>query len=103
MVSRLLLVAVIALLPFRCGADDAGISRPDAVEAARAYVVRADYGGDGPLFYRNTGNAPTIVRQTVDRAGDRWWFVRFDDFQAMQRHCVKVRRASDVVAEGTAC
>lgn len=100
---RVLLVAVMALLPFRCGAEDAEISRANAIQAARAYVVHADYGGDHPLFYRNTGNAPTVVRQTVDKAGNRWWFVRFDDLQAMQRHCVKVRRRSDVVVEGTAC
>jgi hypothetical protein len=103
-VFRLLLVPVIAFLPFRCGTEYADISRASAVKAARAYVVRVDYRGDVSRFYRNTGDRPTVVREKRDKNGDSWWFVRFDDFQTLNAHCVKVRRSSvRVISRGTAC
>jgi hypothetical protein len=104
MLSRDLLVPVVALLPLSCGTQYAGISKTSAVEAAKAYVVRMDYRGDEPGFYRNTGNRPTVVRRTRDTSGNRSWFVRFDDLQAMHNHCVTVRRSSArVITKGAAC
>jgi len=99
-----LLSASVALLSASCGADYAGISRVSAIQAAKTYVVREDYRRDEPLFYRNTGNRPAAVRRTRDASGQRAWFVRFDDFQAMHKHCVMVRRISaHVLTRRTAC
>jgi len=104
MLIGLVLVALIALFPLSSGSEYGGLSRARAVEAAKNYVVQADYSGDGALFYRNTGNRPTAVRRTRDIAGHQWWFVRFDDFQAMNRSCVTVRRSSSrLVSRATAC
>jgi hypothetical protein len=103
MLFGLVLVAVIALFP-SSGTEYAGLSRERAVKAAKNYVVQTDYGGDVALFYRNTGNRPTAVRRTRDFLGHQWWFVRFDDFQAMDTSCVTVRRVSSrVVRRATAC
>src|SRR3954447_11099909 len=80
------------------------ISRASAIQAAKTYVVREDYRRDEPLFYRNTGNRPAAVRRTRDANGRRAWFVRFDDCQAMHKHCVMVRRVSaHVLTRRTAC
>lgn len=104
MTYGLLLLSALALLPASCGPEYVGLSQARAIEAAKAYVVREDYGGDEPLFYRNTGNRPAAVRRTRDPGGRRAWLVRFDDFQAMGKHCVTVRRTSvHVLAQGTAC
>jgi hypothetical protein len=104
MMSRSLLLPAIALLPLSCATDYAGLSRARAVEAAKGYVVREDYRGDEPLFYRNTGNRPATVLRTRDASGHRSWFVRFDDFQAMRRNCVTVRRSSSrLIISGTPC
>jgi hypothetical protein len=104
MSSRVLLVGALALLSASCGSESASVSRASAIKAAKAYVVRVDYRGDEPLFYRNTGNRLVSVRRTRDASGHQQWVVRFDDFQAMRRHCVSVRRnSSRLVATGTAC
>ena len=104
MLSRVLLAGALALIPTSCGGEYAGISRASAVNAAKAYAVRVDYRGDEPLFYRNTGDRPASVQRARDVSGHRFWFVRFDDSQAMRSHCVSVRRGSShVVATGTAC
>jgi hypothetical protein len=82
----------------------ARVSRARAVEEAKAFVVRVDYGGDEPLFYRNTGDRPVVVRPTTEAGGHRSWFIRFDDSEAMRTHCVIVRRSSPrVITRGTAC
>jgi hypothetical protein len=91
MTYGLVLLSALALLSASCGSDYGGISRASAVEAAKTYVVREDYRRDEPLFYRNTGNRPAALRRTRDASGQRAWFVRFDDFQAMHKHCVMVR------------
>jgi hypothetical protein len=104
MLSRALLLLALALFPASCSSEYAGISRASAVGAAKAYVVRVDYRGDEPLFYRNTGNKPTVVRHAEDTRGQRACFVRFDDFQAQQRRCVTVRRTPRrVVTKSIAC
>jgi hypothetical protein len=101
---RLLLVSVIALLPLRCGNEYAGLPRASAVKAAKTYVVRVHYRGEVTLFYRNTGDTPAAVRKTKDENGDRWWFIRFDDNQALNTYCVNVRRGpSRVIISDTAC
>ena len=101
---RILLLLMVPLLPASCGTEYAGISRARAVEAAKAHVVRVDYRSDEPLFYRNTGDRPAAVLRTRDAGGHRVWFVRFDDFQAMRKSCVTVRRnANRVIASGAAC
>ena len=104
MLSHVLLAGALALIPASCGSEYAAISRASAINAAKVYVVRVDYRGDEPLFYRNTGDRPVSVRQARDVSGRQLWFVRFDDYQAMRRHCVSVRRGSShVVTRGTAC
>jgi hypothetical protein len=104
MLSRFLLVPLIALSPFSCGNEHAGLSRAAAVKAAKDYVVRVDYRSDEPLFYRNTGNRRTVVRSTRDASGHPSWSVRFDDLQAMHRYCITARRDSPrVMTRGTAC
>jgi hypothetical protein len=104
MASRVLVLATLALSPLSSGSDYAGISRAEAVRAARAYVVRVDYRGNEPLFYRNTGNRPAAALRTSDATGRRAWFVRFDDLQAMHKNCVTVRRGlARVITRGTTC
>lgn len=104
MLSRVLLFGAVALLPGSCGSDYAGLPRASAIKAAKAYVIRVDYRGDEPLFYRNTGNRPVSVQRTRDTKGRQQWVIRFDDFQAMHRHCVSVHRSSSrLVATSTAC
>jgi hypothetical protein len=104
MMSCVLALATLALLPLSSGSEYAGISRAEAVRAARAYVVRVDYRGNEPLFYRNTGNRPAAVLRTSDATGKRAWFVRFDDLQAMHKNCVIVRRGlTRVITRGATC
>jgi hypothetical protein len=104
MLSRVLLGGALGLLLASCGSESTGVPRASAIKAAKAYVVRVDYRGDEPLFYRNTGNRPVSVRRTRDLRNHQHWVVRFDDFQSMRRHCVSVRRSSSrLVATGTAC
>jgi len=104
MLSRVLLSAALALLPASCGSESAGVPRASAIKVAKAYVVRVDYRGDEPLFYRNTGDRPVSVWRSRDARGHQQWVVRFDDLQTMQRHCASVRRSSSrLVATGIAC
>ena len=104
MLSRVLLSGALALLPASCGSEHVGLTRASAIKAAKAYVVRVDYRGNEPLFYRNTGNRPASVRRARDAQGHQQWLIRFDDFQAMRRHCVSVRRnSSRLVATGISC
>ena len=101
---RLLVFASVGSVLLSCGVQHTGISKARAVKAAKAYVVRVDYRGNEPLFYRNTGNRPTVVLQTTDASGQRSWFIRFDDLQAMHEHCVHVRGSSTrVIARAANC
>jgi hypothetical protein len=83
--------------PKRSGPTYAGIRQGEALQRARHVVISSEYGGDEPLFYRNTGDA-AITRKT--RIGGRFaWLVRFEDNQVPKVSCVAVtRRASGLLA-----
>lgn len=83
--------------PTRFGPTYAGITQGEALQRARQVVVSSEYGGDEPLFYRNTGDAAITRRSTI--GGYKTWLVRFEDGQVPKMSCVAVRRrASGVIA-----
>lgn len=84
--------------PARSGPSYAGIRQGEALQRARQVVISSkNYGGDEPLFYRNTGDAAITQRTTI--GGHRAWLVRFEDNQVQRMSCVAVRRrASGVIA-----
>jgi hypothetical protein len=82
--------------PTRLGPTYAGITEGEALRRARRVVISSEYGGDEPLFYRNTGDAAITERSMI---GDqKAWLVRFEDSQVPRMSCVAVRRASGVIA-----
>jgi hypothetical protein len=81
----------------RFGPTYASIRQGAALQRARQVVVSSEYGGDEPLFYRNTGAA--AITQRARMGGHKAWLVRFEDNQVPKVSCVAVRRsASGVVA-----
>ena len=67
MLSRFLLVPLIALSPFSCGNEHAGLSRAAAVKAAKDYVVRVDYRATN----HSSTATPATVRQSCGQPGMR--------------------------------
>jgi hypothetical protein len=83
--------------PSRFGPTYAGITEGEALRRARQVVISSEYGGDEPLFYRNTGDAAITQRSAI--GGQKAWLVRFEDGQVPRMSCVAVRRrASGVIA-----
>jgi hypothetical protein len=83
--------------PTQFGPTYAGITQGQALRRAREVVITNEYGGDAPLFYRNTGDAAIIQRTRM--GGHNGWLVRFEDGQVPNMSCVAVRRrASRLIA-----
>lgn len=83
--------------PTRSGPTYAGITQGEALRRARQVVISSEYGGDEPLFYRNTGDAAITQRSRI--GGHIAWLVRLEDNQVPKMSCVAVRRrASGVIA-----
>jgi hypothetical protein len=81
----------------RFGPTYASIRQGAALQRARQVVISSEYGGDEPLFYRNTGDA--AITQRARMGGHKAWLVRFEDNQVPKMSCVTVRRrTSGVVA-----
>jgi len=79
------------------GPTYADIRQGAALQRARQVVISSEYGGDEPLFYRNTGDAAITQRSTM--GGHKAWLVRFEDGQVPKMSCVAVRhRASGEIA-----
>jgi hypothetical protein len=77
--------------PKRSGPNYAGIRQGEALRRARQVVITSrKYGGDEPLFYRNTGDAAITQRTRI--GGHSVWLVRFEDGQVQRVMCVAVRR-----------
>jgi hypothetical protein len=84
-------------LQTRFGPTYASIRQGAALQRARQVVISSEYGGDEPLFYRNTGDA--AITQRARMGGHKAWLVRFEDNQVPKMSCVAVRRsASGVIA-----
>jgi hypothetical protein len=84
--------------PARFGPSYAGIRQGKALHRARQLVISTrKYGGDDPLFYRNTGDA--AITRTTRIGGHSAWLIQFEDGQVQRVMCVAVRRrASRVIA-----
>ncbi len=78
--------------PTGFGPTYASIRRGAALQRARQIVISSEYGGDAPLFYRNTGDAATTQRARI--GGHKAWLVRFEDNQVPKMSCVAVRRSA---------
>jgi hypothetical protein len=80
----------------RGAAPYAGLTRAQAARVAKRAVIRSDYGGDAPLFYRNLWD--TQMRRTRDAAGRRSWLVKFYDAQALRSSCAYAWRGPELWA-----
>lgn len=87
----------------RFGPTYASIRQGAALQRARQVVIGSEYGGDEPLFYRNTGDA--AITQRARMGGHKAWLVRFEDNQVPKMSCVAVRRSASgvIVANQVRC
>lgn len=74
----------------------AGLTRSEALRVTVRRVIRRDYGGDGPLFYRNLWDKQ--MRRTREAAGPRAWLVKFYDAQALRSSCAYAWRGVELWA-----
>ena len=80
----------------RGAAPYAGLTRAQAARVAKRAVIRSDYCGDAPLFYRNLWD--TQMRRTRDAVGRRSWLVKFYDAQALRSSCAYAWRGPELWA-----
>ena len=83
-----LVVCAMALAMLGCAwhedAEWAGLTKGQAIDAARKEAIRSDYRGDARLFNLNLWSVESLATSTAHR---KVWLVKFYDAQALKASC----------------
>jgi hypothetical protein len=100
--SRTLMVGAIALATVACSRNSewAGLTKVQAVDAAKKEAIRSDYDGDGVLFNRNLWS---VESRNAKAGGRKVWLVKFYDAQALKASCAYVWARRGVRTRSVSC